>query len=379
MKKICLISTLNHNVGDDFVREGIVRLLRQALGEIECMAVHKHFPVSVRGMAWQKLDRWVRLGVPRPDWRVRISEILDCLPMKPLSDRVMQSDLVVQCGAPVYWKNSFSKCSDAEWFQPLIEKRWLKRRSQVPLLNLGAGACLAPGSNGTEVADDPSCREFINKLTSWTSITTVRDSLAQDILRRCGHEVTRLFCPSIFAPQESGIVHQPGEYVALNYMPAGGHYDLAGNGRTLGSHWEGVFGEIVSRLTRKKRCLMICHDQKEMTEAARLFPEIPRFYSRSWRDYLGVYSRCRFAVVNRVHGAMVAAALGKNVLLVGNDTRLLTAEGMPGLRTLWVTEPKDLILDTVAQVEACDEDHDTGGFLEKAGQAYQTLLNTLPG
>ena len=101
MKRVCLISTLNHNVGDDFVREGILCLLREVLGPVDVSVIHKHFPVTARGQPWPQLDPLTR-GVPNwLSWRSRFSRAADVLPMSPSGDLVLGSDLVVQCGAPV--------------------------------------------------------------------------------------------------------------------------------------------------------------------------------------------------------------------------------------------------------------------------------------
>ena len=334
MKRVCLISTVNHNVGDDFVREGILCLLREVLGEIKPMVIHKHFPAVVRGAAWARLDALTRSVPDWLQWRTHIARAADILPMNPSHDLVLGSDLVVQCGAPVYWKNEWSTCAQTEWFAPLIERRWKTLEDRVPLLNLGAGSCQAWESDGSEIASDAACRVFIDRFTRWSALTTVRDAFAQSIVRTCGHEVPLLPCPSIFAPGSLGLKPAEGEYIALNYMPQGGHYDLAGDGALVRLRWEEAFCQTARDLAREHACMMICHDRSELAEAERLLPEVPRFYRADWREYLRAYSRCRMAVVNRVHGAVVAAVMGRRVLLVGNDTRLLTAEQVPGVRAL---------------------------------------------
>jgi hypothetical protein len=379
MKKICLISTLHHNVGDDFVREGIIWLVRQVLGEVSFDIVHKHFPLTVRGAGWDSLDRLARVWLPRSDLRLWLSRALDRLPVNPRTDRLLTSDWVIQSGAPVYWKNRYSRCSDSEWFQPLVTKRWAGMQPPVPLLNLGAGACLAPGSDGSEVVNDISCREFIQQLTSYAALTTVRDPLAGEILRQCGHTVPVLSCPSLFSPQAAGIVAQAGEFVALNYMAAGGHYDLAPAGPLLAQKWEATFIRLAREVASQYPCVMICHNRKELADAARLLPEFPRFYSTSWRDYLDWYSRCHFAIVNRVHGAMAAAALGKRVLLIGNDTRVLTADGVPGLKWLWVSDAvnADLASEELELLKSSAPIADNVAFIREVQLSYQSLLRQI--
>lgn len=293
------------------------------------------------------------------------------------TDSLLSSSLVVQCGAPVYWKNRYSKCSETEWYGPLIEKRWSRMNPQVPLLNLGAGACLEPGSDGGALVADAECRSFVAEFTRRSAVTTVRDPLAAEIVRQCsGQDVPVLPCPSVLSPRYLKLHGQPGEYAALNYMPAGGHYDLAGNGPETAGKWEETFCRTARRLAARHDCLMICHDRTELKEAERLLPEIPRFHSPRWEDYPAVYARSKFAVLNRVHGAMVAAALGKKVLLTGNDTRLLTAQAMPNIRPLWITEAVDKLEDETERLSAAP-DPDVTGFLDETEERYLKLLRPL--
>jgi hypothetical protein len=376
MKQVCLISTLNHNVGDDFVREGILCLLREVLGEFKAKVIHKHFPVTVRGDPWPQVDRYTREVPNWLNWRTHIARAVDMLPMNPVTDLVLGSDIVVQCGAPVYWKNVWSTCAQTEWFAPLIAQRWRKRERRVPLLNLGAGSCQAWGSDGREIVEDAECRSFIDRFTRWSTLTTVRDALAQRIVRECGHEVPLLPCPAIFASGSLNLQPGSGEYIALNYMPQGGHYDLAGDGAPARQRWEEVFCQTVRELARKHACLLICHDRQELTEAERLLPEIPRFHSADWRDYLQAYARCRIAVVNRVHGAVVCAAMGKLVLLTGNDTRLLTAAAVPGISVLPLAEALVSFGERVTELLRMPAGLPPTAWLETTRSHYLELLRS---
>jgi hypothetical protein len=45
---VAVITTIDHNAGDDFVRQGIIYLLRKKLGETGVALIHKHIPVTVR-------------------------------------------------------------------------------------------------------------------------------------------------------------------------------------------------------------------------------------------------------------------------------------------------------------------------------------------
>jgi hypothetical protein len=373
-KRVCLISTVNHNVGDDFVREGIIRLLGMVLGPLQPVVVHKHFPATAGGPLAQAVDRMTRWTQRRPAFRAALNRMLDRKPADPATDAVLASDILVQCGAPVYWKNRFSSCSSTEWYGPLVEQRWRRVRERVPLLNLGAGSCQALPSDGSEIWEDQACRQFIHEFSKEAALTTVRDCLAQQIVRQCGHDAPLLPCPSIFAPEAAGIVAHDSGYVALNYMPAGGHYDIS-DARGARDRWEGRFREAALDLARRHPLLLICHDRKEEAQAARLLPNVSRTRVIHWRHALEAYAGCRFALVNRVHGAMAAAALGKPVVLVGNDTRLYTGKVVPGLRALPVTAGRDEFEAALQEAET-GKTCDAGAFLAKAEKDYVELLKS---
>ena len=49
-KTIAIITTVDHNVGDDFVREGLKYILRKhfVLEELNFLHIHKHSPITSR-------------------------------------------------------------------------------------------------------------------------------------------------------------------------------------------------------------------------------------------------------------------------------------------------------------------------------------------
>ena len=159
-------------------------------------------------------------------------------------------------------------------------------------------------------------------------------------------------------------------------MPHAGHYDLAGEGPQQALRWEVAFCAAARRLAGRHPCLMICHDRKELAEAARLLPEVPRFFSASWQDYLDAYSRCRFAIVNRVHGAVVSAAMGKPVLLTGNDTRLLTAAEVPGIRIMPVSNAGRDFEGVVEEMHNLHPVPVPAAFIQKTRENYLNLLRS---
>lgn len=356
------ITTLRHNVGDDFVREGLIHILRDAWpgATQQISTIHKHAPVSVR-----RGFEWVR--------RREVSAALDWIPLGVSHDRILDCDLLVQSGAPVYWCHAEHRCSDNEWYRPLIQKRHQRIRHRVPLLNLAAGSCQPYASDGCELVEDPRVADYVRDLHGRSAVTTVRDQLSKRILASLGLDAPVIPCASIFA--RDGLRVMPGDpdRVALNFMPLGGHYDLAQNvGR---SRWQETFAEFYRVARDRARCTFVCHDRRELRAARALDPHAEVFFSRDYRDYVRFYARARTGIVNRVHAAFMIASFGRPAFVIGNDSRSkMTAE--IGLRHAYVD---DVDADQlIAELERNLADHEYAecfsGIKTKARDAYREVL-----
>jgi hypothetical protein len=332
MTRVSIITTINHNCGDDLVREGIIHLLKQALGPIKIKLIHKHLPITTRPeFSWlhssgvdAKLLRSHPNSVER--WTRRIDSLL---PIFPWSDKLCNCDVLVQSGAPIYWLSAGYDCAHNEWWFPLIERRWKARAAGRPFLNLAGGACQHWHSDGSEFANRPDVLAYIRQFFDLAKVTTLRDELSAKILGLAGRKAEVLPCTSIFAADQIGVVPLKGEYVVLNYMPGGGHYSF---GQQIDAAlWEQRFVSFAKAIAARGRCILVCHDQKEIRAAKNLLPGMETFYSDSYADYLRVYAKAHWGLMNRVHGAFALASLGKPAAVIGSDTRAQMASilGLP--------------------------------------------------
>ncbi len=191
----------------------------------------------------------------------------------------------------------------------------------------------------------PDVLAHIRRYFDLTALTTVRDELSVKVLRLAGREGLLLPCTSIFAVDRLGIAPERGEFIVLNYMPAGGHFMLGQ--KIEAAAWERRFVALARRLAARTRVVLVCHNEKEMTAAKTLLPGMETFYSDDYRAYLRLYGRARWGIMNRVHGAFALASLGKPAAVVGSDSRARMA-GMLGLPEVFVNEATDEWLDEVA-------------------------------
>lgn len=338
--KITFITTVRHNVGDDFIREGAKFLLKKFLKgkNVNFENVHKHSPVTSRyGFEKIRKRKW--------------SEIID--PLIPLSftrDRIMEADLVVQSGAPVYWyhKNITDCVKDNEWYQPLIKKRYLKKNN-AKLLNIAAGSCQTFFSDGFEFKENKDVCEYIQEFTELSDVTTVRDKLAQDVLSKFGYEVPLIPCCSLFANDELKIDNMESEYVVVNYMSGGGHFSF--NQNINKTFWENEFIKFYQVLKKHEKVVFSCHNEKEIREAKIIDPEANIFYSHDYAGYIKLYSKAKYAFVNRIHAAYPIASFGKQAVIVGADTRAKMALEI-GLPAIFVNEAnKEMLLSVYENFE----------------------------
>jgi hypothetical protein len=313
--KVTIITTINHNVGDDFIREGIIYLLKQRFpGEnLSIQNVHKHSPITSRyGFEWFR--------------NLRFSQPVDqLLPLILTKDRVLEADLLVQSGAPVYWSHKEGpNCANSDWFDPLISRRYKLIQERVPFINLAAGSCQTYHSDGTEFLCSQKDVDYVKKLHEITQITTVRDSLARKILNSLGLNAPIIPCSAIFARDNLGIEPEEPSFVALNYMKGSSHYRF---NQDIDIHkWEINFLEFYNQIKNQEQCIFVCHNMAEAIEARKIDPDANIFLSNNHIDYIKFYARAKFGIMNRVHGAFILASFGRPSFTVGTDSRVRMTE-----------------------------------------------------
>lgn len=322
MKKICFITTVNHNIGDDFVREGIIYLLTQRFKDtvLHFELIHKHSPITARyGFEWFRNHKF--------------SKYVDrFLPLSITKDRILDADILVQSGAPVYWchpETDGPHCFANEWFKPLIKRRYLKRSLKSPFLNLAAGTCQRYDSDASEFDGCKPCQDYIKELHVATTVTTVRDKLAKKLLNKMDFDAPIIPCSSIFARQLFDIEPDKSEYVALNYMRGGAHYVF---GQKIEfEKWENTFKKFYETISRFEKCVFVCHNQDEVRNAKRIDSNAHLFISHNYKDYIKFYAKAKFGIMNRVHGAFLIASFARPAVLIGNDSRVMMSEeiGLP--------------------------------------------------
>jgi hypothetical protein len=315
--KIGLITTLGTNIGDDFIREGICRLLAEDVfpgHEIEFVPVNKHLPYSVYP-SWHPVHlRSLGEGVPVVGRLVR--KTVDALvPIRGFS-RFESCDLIVQCGAPVFWPG----CSRNEWARPIWHEIVGPLSARIPVINLAAGSCYPWERQPVQVEPAEDAR-YVQAILGYCRLTTVRDRLAQSLCQSVGGEVPRIPCSAFLASGERRADLDDSGYVLINYMEGGGHFPW--DQGIDAQSWQATTRRLIQDLGSRHRVAMLCHDPKEFSLARSLAPELPAFFPKTSAEYFECVSRAKFAVCNRMHASVAMAGMGIASLAVCTDTRLL--------------------------------------------------------
>lgn len=332
--EIGLLTSLGYNVGDDFIREGVRAVLDRIGRPYRPLYVNKLDPSS--------------LHERREDETVAVD------------DKFFDADVFIQCGAPVYWNllGGAATSLTAEWFDWIWRARILSpdRGRDVAFLNLGAGSCQPWSDQGARAfLADEACVAFAHEAGDRAALTTVRDRVASALLTMLGVDHTLLPCPAFLAGARHRPARPAGEYVAVNLMPLGGHWDLEGSFDA--ERWRLDCLRLVSHLRRLGPIVFVAHDAAEAAFMASLGSAAdPVWQGAHWSAYLEVYGGARLAVANRVHGAVGAAGMGVPGLVVGNDTRAFIAEpvGLPILRSGYDTV--DAVLEAAQRLDAAERD-----------------------
>jgi Polysaccharide pyruvyl transferase len=293
--RVAFMTTVHHNVGDEFIREGIRSFLDEVLGDYDPFYVHKH---DLATLKTPLLDEGELLG-----------------------DKFRDADIIVQAGAPVYWVINEHRCYSVEWAQDLWYERIFKLGPDKPVLNIGAGVCQADEEELAPLTADAKCVDFAQQAGKACRWTSVRDPLGARFLAAAGVEHELLPCPAFHAARRVISGKTPRDVLAVNLMKIAGHHVIKPQNDP--ARWWQVIAKVLPELRDKHTLLFVAHDAAE-AEFQRNFarPGEMVFLSPDYRDYLSVYGSVKGIFANRVHGAVCVAGFGRPAVIVGTDSRI---------------------------------------------------------
>jgi polysaccharide pyruvyl transferase WcaK-like protein len=237
-------------------------------------------------------------------------------------------DLIVQCGAPVFWPN----CNVNEWAKPLWHDIIGRLHEKIPVINLAAGSCY-PWERQPSAIDLPEDEKYIQAILDYCRLTTVRDQLSRTLCKTLGRKTPLIPCSAFLAGKGRKVQSNDSSYILINYMTGGGHYSW--DQGIDNAKWEETVKMLIFRLGKRHRLALLCHDEPEFSLAKLIAPHLPVFYPKTLKEYFDCISGAKFAICSRMHASVGMAGLGIPSVAIGTDTRLLMVSEL-GLGTHYV-------------------------------------------
>jgi len=335
---IGLISTLGTNIGDDFIRIGIVKLLKNVFNNenIKFHIVNKHDTFSAY-----------------PNFHpIQIVKHINYLPKSYIFKNYLRNrfsklknsffdkcDLIVNCGTPVAWPD----CYKCEWAEPLWMEIIGRLFDKVPVLNIAAGSCY-PWEYVDNVLKNENDIDYLSKILKYSSITTARDKLAKSIFDNISDSDIPLLPCTAFVSPDNDIAYNSSssDLVLINYMSGGGHYDWGQN--IVPETWEKIVKNLINSMSKRHQLAFLCHDLMDYKSCIELDPDLPIIFPKTTDEYFKLVSSAKIALCNRMHASVVLAGLGIPTISICTDTRLLMLEAL-GLPYYYVKNVESDILE----------------------------------
>lgn len=329
--KIGIITTLDHNIGDDFIRKGIINLLEEKYkgSKLNYVLINKHLPFTIYPK-WHPINSLSFLKKIKGGTRLKnlIDKYLIKIPFTKFND----CDLIIQSGAPVYWND----CYLCEWNIPIWQNVIDRLHKKIPVLNVAAGSCYPYEQQPAEISNNNDI-EYITHISDICKITTTRDRLANTLLNSLGKTNTKIPCTAFLAFNAEATLDDD-HFILVNYMKGGGHFDW--KQEIDAAKWELIFKETVIEIKKTSKVAFICHNEAEKLLASDLNLGIDIFYPKNLDEYISIIRRCKFAINNRLHASVAMAGIGIPSIAIGTDTRLFMVDEL-SLPTYYVKEIKD--------------------------------------
>ena len=330
IKKIGIITTLDHNIGDDFVREGIVKLLKQALPSgFETVNINKHEPLSVYPIS-HPLGQIGQITKKMTRGKRKIESISEEFLHKFGKSKFDHVDLIVQSGAPCF----FDGCATTEWSTKIWEHIVGRLHNNIPVLNIAAGTAYSWKTKPmkvSELKEDDS--RFIKQTAKYCDLITVRDGLAQELCQQMNIKSSLLPCTAFLSGGETLINSEVNSPILVNYMDIGGHYQY--DQGISPDIWRDTLRSAISKLGKRHEIVFLCHNAKEYRSAQIYFPLHKKLFPKSIGDYYSAISNSKAGIFNRMHASVALAGIGGGSLGIGNDTRMLMLEEI-GIKSSFV-------------------------------------------
>ncbi|WP_162426439.1 polysaccharide pyruvyl transferase family protein [Pontibacter pudoricolor] len=362
--KIGFITTIDTNIGDDFIRTGIENIIATLNDNVTFTYVNKHQPET----AVLPNSPFHFLTKLPPFKGKRFLYYAYNKFFYHLFSVFKNQDLIIQSGAPVLWPN----CFENEWAQPIWYNTVARLKDKVPTINLAAGSCY-PWEKQEGFIDNRE-KIYAEDIGSLCKITTTRDKLANKLFSSVGIKNELLPCTAFFVDKAFENKRE-GEYILINYMEGGGHYSW--DQQINNQEWENSVLYLIDKLKGEHDIRFICHSEKEVELAEKIAPSFIHYFPKSVSEYLEIIKFAKVGINNRMHASVAMASVGVPAVSVCTDTRMLMLDNI-NLPILYVKEatPKVLLSNVELLLENINQERNRLFDLKKTKfSEYQKILS----
>ena len=279
--KLCLFSSINTNVGDDFIREGLINLLRKSGIKFDSTIVNKHDSKSL-------LDDNDK-------------------------NKILESDMTVICGTPVFWSINGSTSYNCDWINWFYEDFIFQ--SQTSYCIVASGSCNEIHCDIKNLCNnDQQFSDFVNKLTAKALFVTTRDYMCSEMLKELNVKHENHFCTALHAiDREKSNFGQ--NYIGLNLMNNFGHFSEY-------KMFQKKVSELINVIRNYGPIKFICHNLEELSIADELkIRDDLIFYNKDYKKYFSAFDDVLLHISCRVHGSILSSSSGTPNINIISDSR----------------------------------------------------------
>ena len=370
-RPIAVLSTLNHNIGDEFIRDGLLHVFQKVHGTAkhDFVIYNKHKPWTFFPL--NHPAHWLYLAGSKAGFRaIKAMDFASKIP----GSFFEKSRYIIQSGTPIIWHEAEKSSEWGTCFWRTIVPRISHR---IPIFNLGGGACYPWNAKPDVLQGDD--RDFARSMVSHAKLTTTRDPLAAKLLGEASStSIAHYCCPALLAGQSHVSVSAPRKKFIVNFMSRAGHFDYLNE--IDPAMWRNCFDKVIKKLEGKFNIIFLCHNDSELGAAKNYWPSHKAFYPKSTTEYFNLISGAHAGLVNRLHAAVGLAGLGIPSIAVGTDTRMLMTQRI-GIETLFAGDITPDNLDKTVSALLDNREAISRQLLHKREQTmadYTTLLSNQP-
>lgn len=340
-KKVALLSHRFGNIGHLFMSVGFEEILKQMFGDqvdIAHFEQHNFFSIYPQG-------HWLHLTDRIPHGRIKafrmwLNSPAMCQRLWPQAKNLQQFAGAIACGGPSIVQGVGKTPEMSLMFH---HQFGAFHHHGVPTFDCGVGSGGFPLKklpSSPQEAFNASDRAYFERLFSYSTVSTVRDTYAQELWHALGREAPLIPCGAIASGRRFEAFADPSvspdeKHIVINYQRCGANNDW-GQGVNV-NQWRVTVGKLIKRLSARHKVVFLCHNKTEAQHAAEVGVDIPFFVPKTIEEYAKVIINGKAGLASRIHAAIPMAGIGLPVSAVGTDTRLGTLDLM-GINTHYVDD-----------------------------------------